>query len=89
MEYRYEDLIDNFEATTAKVVNFLGLEQREDINYRDFHLSNKSSEISTPSYEAVTQPLNRNAIQRWRNYPHAMDEYSDRLKPALKYYQYE
>ena len=66
MEYRYEDLVADFEGTVRDLLSFVGepwdpvvLRYREAIPGRA---------ISTPSYAAVTSPIHGQAVERWRRY---------------------
>jgi Flp pilus assembly protein TadD len=66
LEYRYEDLIDDFEGTVRAVIAFLDLPWDGAVSsYRD-RVAGRY--IATPSYMAVSEGLNRRAIGRWRRY---------------------
>ncbi len=86
-EYRYEDLIDDFEGTLRRVIDFLGLEWTDDLTrYRD-RLAGKY--ISTPSYMAVSQSLNRRAIGRWQRYEPYLGAALDRLSAHVTGHGYD
>lgn len=72
LEYRYEDLVDDFDATVARVLEFLGLAWDEGV--RDYAQTAKDTIVSTPSYTGVTGKLSRKAIGRWKNYATPMGE---------------
>ena len=55
---RYEDLVDEVEGQTRKILEFLGLEYEPEC--LDFHLS--TSAVATPSSEQVRRPINRDGI---------------------------
>lgn len=58
LSVRYEDVVDDIEGQTRRMLNFLGLEYQDDcIN---FHLSEGA--VATASSEQVRQPLNRKGI---------------------------
>ncbi|MDW3203938.1 MAG: sulfotransferase [Alphaproteobacteria bacterium] len=85
-EYRYEDLVRDFDGTLRGVIEFLGLSWTEDLaRYRD-RLAGKY--ISTPSYMAVSQSLNTRAIGRWRNYESVLGDTLDRLAPMAARHGY-
>ena len=66
MEYRYEDLVENFHHTTHRIIDFIGLSWSEDIeHYRE---QAASRFIATPSYRDVTSQLYTRASGRWRRY---------------------
>ncbi|MEQ8441529.1 MAG: sulfotransferase [Alphaproteobacteria bacterium] len=86
-EYRYEDLIDDFDGTVRRVIAFLGLNWHDDIaNYRN-RLAGRY--IATPSYIAVTKGLNRQAIGRWRRYEHQMTPILPVLAPFAARFGYD
>lgn len=86
-EYRYEDLIDDFDGTIRQVVAFLGLDWDDGVSgYRE-RLAGRY--IATPSYMAVTQGLNRRAIGRWRRYEAQMAPILPLLAPWIRKLGYE
>jgi tetratricopeptide (TPR) repeat protein len=63
----YEDLVVSPEASLRPLVDFLGLDWREEL--LDHRSTAKArGAISTPSYDQVVQPLNQRASGRWRRY---------------------
>ncbi len=66
IEIRYEDTVDGLEAQARRIFALLGVEW--DPAVLAFHERARGKIISTPSFEAVTQPVHRGAIGRWRNY---------------------
>ncbi len=86
-EYRYEDLIDNFEETVQGVLDFLEIPWDDGVaNYQE---TAKNTVVSTPSYTDVSKNLSRKAIGQWKNYAHLMPEALDILADDVKYYGYE
>lgn len=86
-EYRYEDLIDDFDGTIRTVIDFLDLPWDGAIrNYRE-RLTGRY--IATPSYMAVTQGLNRRAIGRWRRYAPYLEPVAETLAPYVKRFGYD
>jgi tetratricopeptide (TPR) repeat protein len=64
---RYEDLVDDLEATAGGLCQALGLEYRATM--RDFHtVPTRAGSIRTPSYHQVTQPIYTHARYRWTAY---------------------
>jgi Flp pilus assembly protein TadD len=71
----YEDLIADQEATLRPLVEFLGLEWRDELlDHRA--TAKKRGVISTPSYDQVVQPISKRPSGRWRRY-------KDQLAPVL------
>jgi hypothetical protein len=62
LEVQYEDLVENFEANTRRILTYCGLEW-EDACLR-FHETERP--VRTASATQVRQPLYRDAIGRWR-----------------------
>lgn len=69
----YESLVDDQEATTNRVLDFLGLE-RDDTCLR-FHETRRT--VITPSHDQIRRPMNRDGIGRWHRY-------ADRIEPILR-----
>ncbi len=61
---KYETLIDDQEAQSRGIIDFLGLEWEEQC--LQFYKSERS--VSTASYEQVRQPIYKRSVQRWKNY---------------------
>ena len=58
IKVRYEELVDDPEGQTRRILDFLGLEYEPEC--LDFHLSNQP--VATPSSEQVRRPINREGI---------------------------
>lgn len=58
LQVRYEDLVDDIEGQTRRILRFLGLDYEPACV--DFHLS--TSAVATPSSEQVRRPINRDSI---------------------------
>tara|TARA_B100000315_G_C14584305_1_gene592078 strand:- start:147 stop:1874 length:1728 start_codon:yes stop_codon:yes gene_type:complete len=86
LEYNYEELVDNFENTTRRVLEFVGVDWHDDvINYRD---KAKQRIIHTPSYREVTAPIHKKAVQRWKNYQGELTPIYSRLDQFVKAFGY-
>jgi tetratricopeptide (TPR) repeat protein len=85
-EYRYEDLIDDFDGTVRTTLAFLGLPW--DDRLKDYRAALAGRYIATPSYMTVTQSLSRRAIGRWRRYEAPMAAVADRLAPYVRRFGY-
>lgn len=86
-QYRYEDLVRDFEKTTRGIFDFLGLAwSREAMN---FHVNARERYINTPSYQDVTAPIHQRAVARWKNYEAHLSPYMDRLTPYLREFGYQ
>ncbi len=85
-QYRYEDLVDDPEAVTRGVFSFLNLPW--DPAVLDWRSRQTGRFIATPSRHAVTEPLNRRAIGRWKRYARAMEPVLSLLAPYVAEYGY-
>ncbi|MCC6284227.1 MAG: sulfotransferase [Phycisphaerales bacterium] len=86
METRYEDLVDDVEATARRIIDFLG-EPWDDAVLR--WQSDHKRLIKTPSYQAVAQPVTRRAVARWRRYEAQMRPVLPTLEPFVSAFGYE
>jgi tetratricopeptide (TPR) repeat protein len=64
MAVHYEDLVANREATTRKIIEFLGVE------WDDACLNYEENErlVSTPTLWQARQPIYKTAVHRWKRY---------------------
>jgi len=87
LEYRYENLVENFDETVRSVLDFIGVGWHEAIaGYR--HAA-KQRGISTPSYRDVTAPVHNRAIARWRRYEQHLAPVLPTLAPFVEAFGYE
>lgn len=86
-EYRYEDLVDDFEAVTRRILNFIGVGWHDAVStYRD---DAKQRVIRTPSYREVTAPVHKKAVARWRNYEQELAPLSTIVAPFVSEFDYD
>jgi Flp pilus assembly protein TadD len=86
MEYRYEDLVEDFDGVVARVLDFIGVGWHEDIaGYRE---AAKKRVITTPSYRDVTAPVNSRAVERWRRYEQELMPIQAYLEPFVEEFRY-
>lgn len=64
LDIRYEDLVENFDAETKRLLDFCGLTW--DDSCRAFYRTNRA--VSTASIAQVRRPLYRTSIGRWRRF---------------------
>ena len=86
LKLRYEDLVQDFERQTRKLINFLGVEW--DDRVLKYH-ENVGRGMSTPSYMDISQPIYRRAMQRWRNYEVHIQPALDYLRPHIEAFGYK
>lgn len=72
---RYESLIRDFDSTVSACLDFLGMNWDDGVH--DYvETAKRSKQISTPSYDQVTQALYTGASGRWQRY-------REHLEPVL------
>ena len=84
---KYESLINNFEAHTKEIINFLEIEWDPSIkNYRATALNREK--INTPSSSQVVQPIYKTSIAKWQNYKTYFFDCHIFLEEWVKYFKY-
>jgi len=84
---RYEDLVDDFEGETRRLLEFLGLEWDDAVLDYAGHARRRGM-IHTPSYGQVTEPIYRRARYRWRRYAEQLQPVMGLLEPFIEYFGY-
>ncbi len=87
LEYGYEELVDDFEGTVRRVLDFIGVGWHDDVSgYRE-----KASRhlIKTPSYRQVTDRVHNRAVNRWKGYEAELAPIMDTLAPFIETLDYE
>ncbi len=86
-QIRYEDTVTDLEGTARRALETLGLPWADQVlDYR--HRVLDAKHISSPSYEAVAQPIYTRAIGRWRNYERLLDPILEKLDPFVREFGY-
>ena len=72
----YEDLVDNQETVTRKMIEYCGL----DWDDRCLNFQDNKRDINTPSYDQVRKPMYKKSVARWKNYESHLQPLVQRLK---------
>jgi len=81
LEVRYEQTVADLEKEVRRALEFLGLPWDPAVlGYRQ-RLQQKA--VSSPTYEAVSQPLYTRAIGRWKNYARFLEPVLSQLQPLI------
>lgn len=64
---KYEDVVQNFKYQITKLVEFLDLKYEKNLE-KFYETAKNRSQIFTPSYTQVVNPLYTSSINRWKNY---------------------
>jgi hypothetical protein len=86
IELRYEDTVENLEAQARRLLEFLGLPWQESV--LQFHRRAREKLVRSPTYEAVTEPIHKRAVGRWKNYERHLEPYMGVLGPYLDEFSY-
>ena len=86
MEIHYEDMVQDFEGATRPLFDFLGLEWSESIS--SYHEQAGNRDVRTPSYVAISQPIFRGAVGRWKNYRAYMERLESTLSSFVEEFGY-
>ena len=78
LDIKYDDTVNNTEATARKLIEFCGLEW--DDNCLEFHKQER--EVKTASQWQVRQPIYKTSLERWKRY----DKHIGVLKEILAGY---
>ena len=83
LEWRYEAVVEDVDASLARLGDFLNLADPSPMARFAEHASGKGF-ISTPSYAQVTQGINRKAVNRWHAYRAMFEPVLPTLRPMLQ-----
>ncbi|HYP67707.1 MAG TPA: sulfotransferase [Thiobacillaceae bacterium] len=84
----YEHLVHDLPGEIKPLLDFLGLEWREEMARPHEHAARRGH-INTPSYSQVIQPIYRRAAGRWRRYLPYLSGVMSTLQPYIEYFGYE
>ncbi len=84
----YEDLVADLDATLTDLGAFLGVSDTTAMKDFQTHAQTRGY-ISTPSYAQVVEPINQDAVERWRRYASWMQPLLPILQPVLEQLGYE
>jgi len=87
LEVRYEDVVDDLESVSRRVLDFLGVPWDARVLRFDEHARNKR--VRSPTYADVAQPVFKRARGRWLNYRKYFEPHMDKLAPFAKAFGYE
>jgi len=86
VEFRYEDVVADFEGTFRKVFDFLGLDWSDEA--ANFHRHTAGKYIHSPSFSQVSQPLYSSSVARWKRYEADFAPIADVLAPFIEKFGY-
>lgn len=87
VDLRYEDVVDDIEAQSRRITDFLGMPWDERmINFHE--RAKERGYIATPSYHQVIEPVNRKGVARWERYRNYLDPVIPVLRPHIERWGY-
>jgi tetratricopeptide (TPR) repeat protein len=87
LEWRYESVVSDFDASVAGLGDFLGLADTSSMRQFSEHARAKRF-ISTPSYTQVTQGISGKAVNRWHAYRESFESVLPLLRPVMQRLRY-
>jgi hypothetical protein len=84
---RYEDLVEDVDGICRPLISFLGLKWVDGI-LDHTKTAKERTQISTASYNQVTQTIYKTAKGRWSNYEYQLSEILPKLDPYIKKFGY-
>ena len=87
LEVRYEEVVEDLELGSRRVMDFLGVEWDERV--LRFHEHARNKPVRSPSYADVVKPVFKTAVGRWRNYQKYLEPWLEKLDPYVKAYGYD
>jgi tetratricopeptide (TPR) repeat protein len=86
-EVRYEDTVADLERQARRALEMLGLVWQDQVlDYRE-RLHGKKH-VTSPTYEAVAQPIYTRAVGRWKNYEQVLAPAFETLAPFIREFGY-
>lgn len=87
-EVRYEDTVADLSTQARRALETLGLDWNEAVlQYRE--RLRESKQVTSPTYEAVAEPIYTRAIGRWKNYATYLEPVLDKLAPFIREFGYD
>jgi tetratricopeptide (TPR) repeat protein len=87
LEVRYEDLVQDLEVISRRVLDFLAVDWDEKVLRFNEHV--RANVMRAPTYAEVAKPIFKTAVGRWQNYKKYLEPYLSKLEPFIKAFGYE
>lgn len=85
-ETRYEEVVVDWEREAKRLLEWLDLPWEDGLKDYRSHLQSRG--VSSPTYEAVNQPVYQGAVGRWKNYEKQLEPYLEKMNECLEVYGY-
>ncbi len=83
LECRYEDMVADAEAQTARVADFLGIASEQKDPGRP------SATVHSPNYATATRPVHSKSVARWQHYAEHLKSGAKLLEPFINEFGYQ
>ena len=87
VEVRYEDTVRDLRGQAERVLDVLDVKWDDAV--LSFHEHAAERSITTPSFQAVTEPVHERAVGRWRNYAKHYPGIMPTLQPFVEAFGYD
>ncbi|HSX59301.1 MAG TPA: sulfotransferase [Tahibacter sp.] len=87
LQTRLEDVVDDVEAFSRRLCEFLGIEWSSAMVAFHEHAARRGY-IATPSYHQVVEPVNRKGVGRWLHYSRWLEPAKVTLAPYVEQFGY-
>jgi hypothetical protein len=87
LEVHYEDMVDDLESVSRRVLEFFGMAWDERVLRFNEHALKKM--VRSPTYADVTKPVFRRAVGRWRHYQKYLEPHLSKLETFTRSFGYE
>jgi len=85
-ETRYEETVVNPQQETQRILSWMNLEWEDGINDYRKHLQTRG--VNSPTYEAVSKPVYKSAVNRWQHYEKHFENATNTLEESLSQFHY-
>ena len=87
-EIRYEDSVADLETQARRALDTLGLDWSDKVMDYRARLG-QEKQVTSPTYEAVAEPIYTRALGRWKNYEKLLEPVFDTLAPYVREFGYD
>ncbi|MDB6066734.1 MAG: Sulfotransferase [Pedosphaera sp.] len=87
IEVRYEEMVEDLETVSRKVLEFLDMPWDPRVLRFDEHARQKL--VRSPTYSDVTKPVFKGSVGRWRNYQKHLESWLENLAPYINGFGYD
>lgn len=84
---RYEDLVADLHEESRKMIEYIGLDYEPSMG-KFYQKARAGTQINTPSFRQVSQPIYRSSEGRWKRYEFAIQDYFHLIEPFTKEFGY-